>query len=338
MHAIYDDDNIRVVFRAADSPLLLVTFNPASFLAHTGGLWGARFADTLGCAALGFVSKAINWFPAASIRPAAAAAAPVLAGFAEIITCGLSLGGYGALKYGSLLRADLSIAFSPQSPTVRAATPCTLEARNPRAFDGLDVGPADLAPRAYLFHDPLNAVDRRAVDVVLGAGAGCVPVPTYGSGHLGIRACVGVFGALVEACRADDRAALFAALARGRREFRRRPVTLAGLAARSRPALAEALHWWYAERFTAQETAELHTGVARAWARAGQPSAAQCAVAAAHAAIARAVADAAEERQVRRLAKARTALAVLAEPGRWLDRASELDALAADLFDQPLAV
>jgi hypothetical protein len=338
MQIVYDDDAIQVVFRPADSPLLLVTFNPAAFQGQARGLWGAQFADKLRCDALGVVAKSINWFPAASMRAAAAAAAPILSGFAEIVTYGFSLGGYGALKYGRLLRADLSVAFSPQSPTVRAAIPSTIEARTPRAFDGLDVGPADVAPRAYLIHDPLNAIDRQSVRVMLDAGPACVPVPTYGSGHVSIRPCLPVLGAVFEACRNDDRAALFAALARGRRGFRRRPLTLANLASRRSPVLAEALYDRYADRFAPQEAAELHIALARAWARSGRPEAAHRAVQAAHASVARAAAEATEERPLQRLAKARAALAALAEPGRWADEAAEIDALAADLLDQPLAV
>lgn len=337
MVILYADENVRAVYRPAESPVLLVTFNPAGFPAQSPGFWGEQFADTLGCAALGFVSATINWFPAVSMCAAAAAVAPVRAGFAEVITFGFSLGGYGALKYGRLLGADLAIAFSPPSPTVRAATPFTLESRNPGAYVGLDVGPADVAPRAFLVHDPLNAVDRRSVQVVVEGGAACVPVPTYGGGHLCIRPGMAHFGALVDACRADDRARLFALLARRRRDVRRRPVILASRAAQRRPALAEAIYRRHADRFAPAEAAELHIALARAWAGTGAPGAALLAAGRAHALLDDA-AEFADARVRPRAEKARAALDALHGTEGWPERWSGADAPAADLMDQPLAV
>jgi hypothetical protein len=277
---VYQDDDMEVIFRPSASPVLLATFNPAGFQADGTRFWGARQLSEFDYGALGFMSRRVNWFPAASMRAAAIATRSLRDRFASIASLGFSLGAYGALKYGRLLGARVSIAFSPHSPTLRAAEPGTFESEAPELYAGLDVARDDLAPRAFLLVDPLQPLDRASARMLLDLDAGCVLIPTYASGHLNILPVVraGVLGQLIAACLGDDRAALHALWAQARRGHRARPVMLATLTLPRRPALSAELYRRHADCFAPRAAADLHIDLAHAWLDAGQHEAALLAV------------------------------------------------------------
>ncbi len=205
MRRVYVDDDIEVFFRPMASDLLIVTFNHATFQASGNTFWGAKLTERLRCGTLGIVAKQVNWFPRRSLQAAVTTTAPLMANFSEILTLGFSMGGYGALKYGRLFGAQVNVAFSPQSPTVRAATPNTLESRTPEAFRGLDVEPADVSPRPYVFYDPLVNIDRQSMQIMIAAGITLKPIHTYCSGHGTLWVLKRNIESLIGACRTDDR-------------------------------------------------------------------------------------------------------------------------------------
>lgn len=282
MSIIYDDEHMAVHFQDGSTDYLLATFNPA-VMPPNAAFWGQPLVAKLGCGALGFMSKSPNWFPARSMQAALAEAAPLIAKFPHLITYGFSLGAYGALKHAKLLNAELTMAFSPQSPTIRAATPFTLESRTPRAFDGLDVTGADLGPRTFIFFDPLEAIDKRTVANIVATAPDCELIRTYASGHSSLVPFIktGLIGKVIDACRADDRAKLRALWAQARRASPTRPVNVAIYAAEKHPGIAEELYRRTPARFDAEEATELHLALTKTWVRRGQLAPAQAALLAA---------------------------------------------------------
>jgi hypothetical protein len=278
LRSVYADDDIEVFFRPATSDLLIVTFNPANFQASRRAFWGDWLTERLRCGALGIVSKSNNWFPSRSLRAAAAAAAPLIGDFPEILTLGLSMGAYGALKHGRLFGAQLSVVFSPQSPTVRATLPNSLESRTPEAFRGLDVRPVDVSPRSYVFYDPLFVVDRRSMQVMTEAGTALIPIRTYCSGHHNLQLFKKNIESLIGACRSDDRSRLSALWAQARRTNPKRGRNLAILAARRHPAWARELYQLYIADFTPKEATKFLVDLAFSWLRTGNHDGAQSAI------------------------------------------------------------
>lgn len=278
MQIVYEDDQVEVFFRPADSGLLMVTFNHATFQRTGQSFWGARLVEQMCCGALGIVTKSVNWFPPGSMRAAAAAAESCMAGFSEILTLGFSMGAYGALKYGRLFGAHLSVAFSPQSPNIRAAMPNSLESQAPEAYRGLDIGPADVCARPYVFYDPLVVADRRSLQLMIDAGTGLILCRTYGTGHANVELLKKDYRNLLEACRTDDRARIWSLWSKARRNNPGRPKNLAAATLRRRPAWAADIYARHADRFSKADAVDLLIELAHCFVRARKYEAAQTAI------------------------------------------------------------
>ncbi len=218
---VYADENLEVIHRRGSSPYLLVTFNEMEMQANGSRFWGQRFCEKAGIAALGFISRRPNWFPAASVVAAVEAAAPILAEAPERILYGHSQGGYAALRYRRRFGASVAVAFCPQI----SIDPKTVPFDNrfvrhfaPGLHTNMAIAPDQAAGRAYLFYDPFHAVDRRHAERIAAIQNQTHLIPVHMTGHGTVRAFTGTARALslIEACRADDRAGL-RALARSAR-------------------------------------------------------------------------------------------------------------------------
>lgn len=255
---LYADENLELIHRPGSSPYLLVTFNEMEMSANGSRFWGLRFCDKLDIAALGFVSRRPNWFPAESVVKAVAAAAPVLRQAPERILYGHSQGGYAALRYRRRLGASISIAFCPQFSIDPAAVP--FDGRFARHFSpvlnaNMGIAPDHAAGRAYVFHDPFHAVDRRHAEKIaaLQAETRLLRVPM--TGHGTVRAFAGTARgvSLIEACRADDLAGLRRLAREVRVDAPMRPYQIAITAIARHPAWADRLHARFGAGFSPVE-------------------------------------------------------------------------------------
>ncbi|MBW9062022.1 hypothetical protein JNB71_01715 [Rhizobium herbae] len=206
---VYSDENVEVIHRPGSSPYLLVTFNEMEMLANGSRFWGQRFCEKADIAALGFMSRRPNWFPAASIVEAVAAVAPILRAAPERILYGHSQGGYAALRYRRRFDASVAIAFCPQISIDPNAVP--FDGRFKRHFApslhaNMGIAHDHAAGRAYLFYDPFHAVDRRHAEEIAAQQAETRLVPVPMTGHGTVRAFAGTERclSLLAACRADN--------------------------------------------------------------------------------------------------------------------------------------
>ncbi|HXV48471.1 MAG TPA: hypothetical protein VEB61_06675 [Candidatus Binatia bacterium] len=206
---LYSDENLEVIHRPGSSPYLLVTFNEMEMQANGSRFWGQRFCEKADVAALGFISRRPNWFPAASIVKAVEKAAPILRAAPERILYGHSQGGYAALRYRRRFDATIAIAFCPQISIDPKAVP--FDGRfarhfSPNLHSNMGIAPDHAAGRGYLFFDPFHAIDRRHAERIAALQAETRLVPVHMTGHGTVRAFTGTARALslIEACRADD--------------------------------------------------------------------------------------------------------------------------------------
>lgn len=255
---VYADENLEVIHRRGSSPYLLVTFNEMEMQANGSRFWGQRFCEKAGIAALGFISRRPNWFPAASVVAAVEAAAPILAEAPERILYGHSQGGYAALRYRRRFGASVAVAFCPQI----SIDPKTVPFDNrfvrhfaPGLHTNMAIAPDQAAGRAYLFYDPFHAVDRRHAERIAAIQNQTHLIPVHMTGHGTVRAFTGTARALslIEACRADDRAGLRALARSARIGAPMRPYQIAIAAIARHPAWADRCLRRFGEGFSPVE-------------------------------------------------------------------------------------
>lgn len=252
---IYSDENLEVFHRAGSSSYVLVTFNEMEMQANGSRFWGQRFCEKADVSAVGFISRRPNWFPAASMAKASVAVAPILRQASERILYGHSQGGYAALRYRRLLDADVAIAFCPQISIDPQTVP--FDGRFTRHFtpslhEDMAIAPEHAAGRAYVFHDPFHAVDRKHAARIAALQERTWLVPVHMTGHGTIRAFAGTARglALVEACRADDVKGLRGLVRAARIEAAMRPYQIALTAIARHPTWADRLCERFAKEFS----------------------------------------------------------------------------------------
>ncbi|MCK3779693.1 hypothetical protein MZK49_23640 [Ensifer sesbaniae] len=255
---IYADENLEVIHRPGASPYLLITFNEMEIQANGSRYWGQRFCEKADIAALGFISRRPNWFPAASVVKAVEVAAPILRAAPERILYGHSQGGYAALRYRRRFNATTAIAFCPQASINPKAVPYDnrfLRHFSPDLHANMGIAPDHAAGRAYLFYDPFHAIDRRHAERIAQLQAETQLVPVHMTGHGTVRAFTGTERALalINACRAHDLAALRSLARSARIEAPMRPYQNAVAAMARHPAWADALHARFGDRFAPVE-------------------------------------------------------------------------------------
>ncbi|WEX74338.1 lysophospholipase [Sinorhizobium numidicum] len=255
---IYSDENLEVIHRPGSSPYLLVTFNEMEMQANGSRFWGQRFCEKAGIAALGFISRRPNWFPAASVIKAVSAAAPILRAAPERILYGHSQGGYAALRYRRRFDATVAIAFCPQVSIDPKAVP--FDGRFTRHFSpslhaNMGIAPDHMAGRAYLFYDPFHVVDRGHAERLAALQAETRLVPVHMTGHGTVRAFAGTARglSLIEACRMDDIVGLRTLSRAVRISAPMRPYQIAVTAISRHPAWADRLHARFGDNFSAVE-------------------------------------------------------------------------------------
>ncbi|MDK1374711.1 MULTISPECIES: hypothetical protein [unclassified Sinorhizobium] len=255
---IYSDENLEVIHRPGSSAYLLVTFNEMEMQANGSRFWGQRFCEKADIAALGFISRRPNWFPAASVVKAASAAASILRTASERILYGHSQGGYAALRYRRRFNATVAIAFCPQLSIDPTSVPFDNRFTRhhvPDLHANMPIAADQTAGRAYIFYDPFHAVDRRHAERIATLQRDTRLIPVHMTGHGTVRAFTGTTRALslIEACRADDTPGLRILARSARVDAPMRPYQIAVMAIARHPAWADRLHRRFGSGFSPVE-------------------------------------------------------------------------------------
>ena len=157
--------SLRLWHWPGQGPGTLVVFTPApvggASSALPAGWWGHGTVARLGWSAIVFAAQEASWYPSAdmaALLPLALAAMPP----GPRLTYGSAMGGYGALKYGSALAADATVALAPAYSIDPADMP--RDRRAQREFDpqrnaDMAIRPADLSNLPVIAFDPLQRLD-----------------------------------------------------------------------------------------------------------------------------------------------------------------------------------
>lgn len=158
---IFEDEHLRVIHRPGGSPFTLVTFGGATLRPDGVRIPAEGPVAALDLEAVGFIGKAPNWYPAASMARAAPLVAELCRG--PLVGHGFGMGGYAALKYGRLLGLEAALAASPQVTIDPADVPGDRRFHNrfdPVLHAGMLVRDDDLPPFCVVLADPHFVQDR----------------------------------------------------------------------------------------------------------------------------------------------------------------------------------
>lgn len=189
---LYETDGLRVVTNNLRSPVRFVSFSHLLYRQEGPTFWGDGFFAKYELGAIGFVSANQDWFPEAEMGKAIAAVLGRLARAPRerLVTYGVSMGGYAALKYAAALGVDAAIAFSPQI-SIKPADVAHFDTRYLRYYDEaqhaeMRIRSEDLAPENHVLYDNFWTVDRKHADLIATLG----PVARFAlpfTGHASIR-------------------------------------------------------------------------------------------------------------------------------------------------------
>lgn len=189
---LFSSAEIEVFFYQGDSDFLLITFGNSNFRSNGTSFWGQAVVEKTKVTTIGFVAKRPNWYPQSDMQKALLAIAPILDKYKNIVTYGASMGAYAAIKYSSMLRCNVSLAFSPQysiDPTFVGK----FDRRFTKFFDkGRDskctINADDIAGKICIFFDPFFSVDRLNVDLIENEkSSNIAKIKCYMTGHDTIR-------------------------------------------------------------------------------------------------------------------------------------------------------
>lgn len=111
---VYEDENIKVIYKPGISDFILCTFGDLHALANGDRIYAESAIGKLAYAAIGFMAKFPNWFPQDSVIRAVEQISSIVRDYSSVVSYGGSMGGYAAIKYSRLLGASHTIACCPQ--------------------------------------------------------------------------------------------------------------------------------------------------------------------------------------------------------------------------------
>ncbi len=188
----YESETLRVVGNGLKSAIRFASFGHLLYRKQGTNFWGDEFFAKYGYGAIGFVAATPDWFPEEEVERAVAAIRPGLLRTEgqRLVSYGVSMGGYAALKYSALLGVDAAIAFSPQI-SINPVDVARFDSRYVRYYDrarngDMRIRAADLAPENHVLYDNFWTVDRKHAEQIAALG----PVERFAlpfTGHASIR-------------------------------------------------------------------------------------------------------------------------------------------------------
>lgn len=159
---IFEDENVVVIFMKGESDFLFVTFGDSVSLASGLNIYAESVAKKLKYSLLGFMAKDRNWYPNKSLEDSIHKCRHIIDSFNTRIIYGGSMGGYAAIKYSKLLKANQVITCCPQwsiDPEECEGKRNGYEKYFKPEMKGMGVKADDLAGDIYVIHDPRHQVD-----------------------------------------------------------------------------------------------------------------------------------------------------------------------------------
>lgn len=218
---LYDDNELRVIWRQGFSDFLFISFGDLSSLASGLRFFADQPAARSDWSTLAFVAKRGNWYPRENMAAAWSSFADRLAAFHRRVVFGNSMGGYGALKYSGRLRAETVVALAPQwslDPAECGGVDPTFQQYFLASMRGMGVRADEVSGHIYIVADRYDPVERFHCARIAQNCPGVQFIDAPGADHqvAALFAGSGNFSALIDLARAGDLDAL-RALVRERR-------------------------------------------------------------------------------------------------------------------------
>lgn len=246
--------NIHCFYQPAASNWLLVTFNPMTLRAHGNTFWGESVARKNKISCLGIISAHPNWFPHEDMTSIIESSRHILDRYSDIVCYGMSMGGYGAIKYARAFGAKTVISFSPQY-SINPQITLGRDERYTRYFDpalhsAMEIKAGDSDPNCFqaIFYDPGHAQDAYCANMYRTVGSANL-IPLHHMGHGTIACFAGTEKTLVlfSAARDHDIETIRSAANFYKRKHANRLHSIALKAVRYHPKISFAIHDKYPE-------------------------------------------------------------------------------------------
>lgn len=206
---LYDDEELRVIWRRGSSDFVLFTFSDLTFSCSGSRFFADSSVSKLNINCVGFVAKQGNWFPRENTIPAIEIVNKEISLFQTRVVYGGSMGGYAALKYTAALKATQTIAFCPQWTIDRAECdgfdPGYSEYFNEKLV-GMGVRAPDIGGDVYVFYDKHFYQDRMHCKKILenSDGINIINVPSVKHHITTVLSGTGNLSNLIRASRERD--------------------------------------------------------------------------------------------------------------------------------------
>jgi hypothetical protein len=243
-------ENIGVMVMPAMSDVMVITFAHMDFDITAGHFWGQEAIRKAGYAGMGLICRSNSWFPEQDVQELSDYMLEQAKTYKTTVLYGFSMGAYAAIKYSRLLRADCSIALSPQfsidPADVFGHDQRLMRHYDPRLNAGMAITQADMAGSVYMFYDPYVAPDQWNCAMIRGRAGPevelrTVLVPRIGHETIDVFSGTERLKNLVRYCLDADMDGLRRLTADSRRRAERRIFNSLTALRKRAPARAEAL-------------------------------------------------------------------------------------------------
>lgn len=183
---VFEDDEIRVIFKPGTSTYLLVTFGDLKNLADDDQFYAEKPASKLNITCLGIMAKRPNWFPQKSVAHAEVKLNSLLTRFPEVITYGGSMGGYAAIKYSALFKSSTTLAFCPQwsiDPNECKSTKSGYDKYFSPTMTNMGIKPDNIGGKIFVLYDPAHRIDTFHAESIMAQHPNTSMIPVHFANH-----------------------------------------------------------------------------------------------------------------------------------------------------------
>lgn len=184
--ALYEGEHATARYHPGDTPWTLVLFEDAGQLPGRGPKQSYSFIRRTGLSTVVISPNRASWYPEAAMG-ACLEVVRARVGGSKLVTCGASMGGYGAIKHAGRLGASHVVAMSPQFTLNRkrlgGRSDRLTSYFDPELHQAMDLHPRDLGDaKLNLIVDPDSGMDRRHIQMI-GDSLDCRMIPVRRGGH-----------------------------------------------------------------------------------------------------------------------------------------------------------
>ena len=113
-HIVFEDEHIRAIYLKGTTDTLVLSFGDLISRAKGNAINAEKSLAKYDYNVIGIMPKQKSWFPLQSMQALYEVIESLLSQFQRVVAYGGSMGGYAAIKYSKLLKADRVVSMVPQ--------------------------------------------------------------------------------------------------------------------------------------------------------------------------------------------------------------------------------